>query len=323
MKTHDAIGRRLRGRPRSTGRFIKLQPRDLVWFEKLHIHGPLPVTYLHQFTRHIHTDYKRTQERLGRLYHEDRTYYGGRYLDRPKDQEATPDGDRNHKVYDLLSPAEHALSDHGRLHEQVASPHGSWPHRFMVACITASIEIETLTHPTIAFIPQHRILARAGTSLRIPDVPYLNPGTGITERKCLIPDAVFGLRYAQPDDSKRFLFFLVEADRKTEVNALSSGRKTWERTIRQYRSLIGGGVYKQHFKLTSGMFVLNVTTTSGKMQSLLDLTNHIAEGRGNRFMLFQHEPSFGKFFKPGLPRSDLLNGPWKRAGQPDLYITRP
>ena len=89
MNGCDRLGRRSRLIRQSSGNRVTLKGRDVLWFSKLHEHGPLPTTYLTAFSDQ--RSEKRAVERLGVLFHEEETPHGGAYLDRPRQQFATVD----------------------------------------------------------------------------------------------------------------------------------------------------------------------------------------------------------------------------------------
>lgn len=313
MRTTDTLGRRTRTRRQPRGKRIRLRPRDLLWFEKLHQHGPLPTSYLHEFSRHLGGDYARTLKRLADLFHE------GGYLDRPRQQFDTIDARYNQLVYDIDVRAETVLRDEGRYSEYAPSAGGLWKHRVMVACITASLELGTLKYPSLRYIPQHRILERADTGLRVP-VRYQNPLTERPEKRDLIPDAICGIEYRYRGEA-RYRFFAIEADRNTEpCRSHRFDRKSYRRTILQYREFIGRGSYKTHYKLRAGMMVLTVTTNDTHMRHLIDLVAELSKSGQNSFMLFQAAPQFGFPFKPPSPLLTLLNRAWQRAGHEPFLI---
>lgn len=317
--SHDALKRRNRIRPISTGKRVTPQERDLLWFQALHRHGPLSSTYLHAFSQHLRRNEKRARDRLTDLFNEDRTPHGGAYLTRPIQQFRTFDARYQDLVYELGTPAELALKEQGLWSDHAPAPSGPWTHRYMVSTITASIEIATLSDPTLTYIPQEAILARSGTTLRHP-VPFENAVTGKEEVRDLIPDALFGLEYATPQ-GKAYRFSVVEADRATEPSRTSTfNRKSHLRNILQYRNYVGRGLYKDHLGLTAGMLVLNVTTTAATMEKMMDLCSEVSKGRGNSYMLFRTAEAFGGYFKPPKVLHDLLTAPWERAVQPDFQI---
>jgi Replication-relaxation len=316
--THDAINRRRRDRPLSTGKRVTPQPRDLLWFQKLHEHGPLSSTFLHEFSKHLAKSEKRSRDRLTDLFNESHTPHNGAYLTRPWQQFQTFDARYQDLVYDVAPAAERALKQEGNWHETGAGPSGPWHHRYMVAAITASIELATLDEPNLTYIPQHAILGRAGTTLRY-SVPFKNPKTGKVLQSDLIPDAVFGLEYHHGGKSS-FRFFVVEADRATEPSRASKfNRKSHLRNFLQYREYVGRGLYKEHLKLTAGLLVLNVTTSEATMANMLKLAAEVSPG-GNSYQLFRACPQFGKYFKPAKLLDGLLAGDWERVGSGSFRI---
>ncbi len=307
---HDAIGRRKRECRNSTGKRVTPQERDLLWFKKIHQHGPLSSTYLHAFSKQIRRNEKRSRDRLTDLYNEDQTPHSGPYLSRPFQQFHTYDARYQDLVYDLTPAAEKALKENGMWSEYATGHSGPWVHSYMVSCITASIELATMADPKLEYIPQETILARADTVLRYP-VPFKNPVTGKVETKDLIPDAIFGLEYKQEKGSK-YRFFIVEADRGTEPTRASRfNRKSHLRNFLQYREYIGRGLYKEHLKLTAGIMVLNVATNLRTVQNMINLADEISN-RGNSYLLFWTCDNFGRYFKPPKLMPELLYSKWDR-----------
>jgi hypothetical protein len=318
----DSLARRKRMRPISTGKKVTAQARDILWFEKIHQHGPLPASYLHAFSKHLRRSEKRAQDRLTDLFNEGRTAHNGRYLDRPLQQFRTIDSRYNELVYDLMPASVRALKTEKRYHEANNQHSGPWLHRFMVSCITASIELATLMRDDIAFIPQYRILERAETDLRNP-TRIKDPKSGKSYTKNLVPDALFGLEYRVKGKSY-YRFFLLEADRGTEpTTSTNFHRKSHLRNLLQYREYIGKGLYKSHLGLTASMMVLNVFTEEAKLKRVLKLTEELASTNGNSYMLHRVCDRFGPVFNPPKPMPEFLNGPWPRAGQDAFSIAKP
>ncbi len=308
----DSLNRRRRDRRQSTGKRVTPQPRDLLWFQKLHEHGPLSSVYLHGFSQHIACSKKRARDRLTDLYNESDTPHGGPYLDRPWQQFRTFDARYQPLVYDLAPAGEKALKAEGKWSGFAGGHSGPWQHKFMVSCITASIEIATLEIPNLNFIPQHAILERAGERLRY-SVPFTDPKSGKQVRSDLIPDALFGLEYLD-GNHKSYRFFLVEADRATEPSRASKfNRKSHLRHFLQYREYVGRGLYKDHLQLTAGMLVLNVASSRRTMERMMKLLAEIAPD-GNTYQLFQVVDEFGGYFKPPRMLPRLLIGEWRRVG---------
>jgi hypothetical protein len=307
----DAIGRRNRLRPQSTGKRVTPQPRDLLWFSKLAEHGPLPSSFLLAYAADTHRSEKRARERLTDLFNEADTPHGGPYLLRPPQQFRTLDSRYNQLVYDLSPAGWAALRGAGTAALPPAASPGPWLHRFMVACITASIEIATLERSDLRYIPQSAILARAQTDLRWP-ISIRDPVTGEQLRKELVPDAIFGLEYLSSSNS-RFRFFAVEADRATEpATSTNFNRKSFLRSLLQYGEYVECGIYREHLRLTAPLLVLHVSSDPIRTARMVAM---IAQKYpdGNAFSLFQTWEDFGPAFRPPDPRGLLLTDGWVRG----------
>jgi hypothetical protein len=100
-RTHDAIGRRHREQPYACGKRIAPTERDVLWFDKLHRHGPLSTPYLLAYSRLVRRSDTRARDRLTDLFNEDETPHGGTYLSRPWQQFETLDARYHDLVYDL------------------------------------------------------------------------------------------------------------------------------------------------------------------------------------------------------------------------------
>ena len=251
---------------------------------------------------------------MARLYHE------GALLSKPGKQFDTMDARYNQLVYDLNENSIQVLRAEGRFSDHAPTCSGPWKHRVMVSCITASMELATYDI-NIRYIPQHEVLAQLGTSLRVP-ITIRNDKLARDEQHDLIPDAMFGLEY---DDHgrKSYIFYLVEADRGTEpLRVKNLARKSYLRSIQQYRKLIGGKQYKSHFRLNAGLLVLNVTTSIERMNNLLELVSTASESGANTYLLFQTASCFGTYFRPPTPMVNLLNDPWQRAGHQPFSLTQ-
>ncbi len=314
----DTLGRRCRTKPISTGKRITPQPRDLLWFEKLAEHGPLPSSFLLAFAKDTHRSEKRAKERLTDLFNEDRTPDKGAYLTRPLQQFRTVDARYNQLVYDLSSASMSALKRSGSSIKPKRS--GPWQHSLMVGCITASIELACLARGDLNYIPQSKILTRSEGSLQWP-TEICDPDSGAIYEKSLIPDAVFGLEHLTAN-GKRYRFFALEADRATEpLRSAEVHRKSFVRHLLQYEDYIVREGYAAHLHLSAPMLVLNVTTQANRMDRMLQLTGEHFSG-GCNYQLFTLWEAFSPPFCPPSPNLDLLLGDWKRTGASSLIITK-
>ena len=302
----DALGRRSRIRPTPTGKRITPQPRDLLWFEKLAEHGPLPSSFLLAFAKDTHRSEKRAKERLTDLFNEDRTPHKGAYLTRPSQQFRALDARYNQLVYDLSPASVAALRKSGSVIRPARS--GPWQHSLMVSCITASTELACNERDDINYIRQSKILARANANLRWT-TGICDPDSGAFYEKDLLPDAVFGLEYLTPK-GKCYRFYALEADRATEpLRSAEIHRKSFLRHLMQYEDYIEGGGYQEHLNLTAPMMVLNVTISEERMRRMLGLTQELFP-HGNSYQLFKVWDKFGSLFAPPAPSAAILNGAW-------------
>jgi len=318
-RTHDAIGRRHREQPYACGKRIAPTERDVLWFDKLHRHGPLSTPYLLAYSRLVRRSDTRARDRLTDLFNEDETPHGGTYLSRPWQQFETLDARYHDLVYDLTPHAVDLLKEQALYSAYAPQPSGSWKHRFMVACITASIELATLATDNVRYIFGDEILARADTSLSFPVTISVK---GKTVTKQLIPDGLFGLEYTE-GDKRYYRFFLVEADRSTEPGAASTlDRKSYTRTILQYREFVGMGLYKEALGLSAGLLALHVTTSELRLRNLVELTQKLSHAGSNNYMLYRAAPQFGRYFKAPDILHDLFTAPWVRAGRKPFFISQ-
>jgi hypothetical protein len=318
MDATDTLGRRSRLIAQSTGKRVTPKERDLLWFQKLREHGPLPSSFLLDYAKNSHRSEKRAKERLTDLFNEDNTPHGGPYLSRPPQQFRTIDSRYNQLVYDLTPASAKALQQAGILSDFGSSRSGPWLHGFMVSCVTASIELATLDRNELRYLSQSFLLERAEAELRYPTC-ITDPATGRDHTKDLIPDALFGLEYQTPE-GPRYRCFLVEADRSTEpATSKNFNRKSWQRSFQQYEAYVGQGLFHAHLNLKSPMLVLNVVPDHKRLEQVLRLISEHAPSVHPR-MLFQTWENFGEVFTPPKPNIALLEGSWSRADLPEFRI---
>lgn len=314
----DAIGRRKRLQPTSTGKRVTLQERDWHWLSVLHEHGPLASSFLLAFADGMGSSKKRARERLTDLFNEDNTGHDGPYLMRPPQQFHTLDSRYNQIIYDLSPATQVALKERGLWRSASKAGGGPWLHRFMVSSITASIRLAAEAKQNLTYIPQADILGRADTDLSY-SVEIIDPRSRKTVVKVLKPDALFGLEYKSANGNG-YRFFLVEADRSTEpFTAKNFNRKSVLRSYLQYREYVGRGLYKKHLKLTAPLLVLNVCIDPARVSRIQELISDQSEGR-NSYMLFQSWSDLSAPFRPPHPNVELLNDDWKRAGMAPFNI---
>lgn len=289
MKT-DSLGRRDRfKRQLSKDVTHHLTPRDIEWLSFLHRHGGrLPTSYLHNSSKHTHKDLYSSQIRL-------RILYDLGLLDRPTAQLATLDPRYNEMVHEVSPKGLAVLKDEGLYSEYAPSMRGSFKHQVMLSCISASFELNA-REDGIIYTPQHVLLERLGTDHRIK----LDSGD-------FTPDEVFMLSV----DGKSLLLFL-EVDRGTEPTESDSlVRKSWTRSVAQYKELIGQAKYKTRFGVSCGAFLLVVTVSRAKQAGILKSVDK--ECGASPYILTHYLPEFGTYFHPPM-LLDMLGVKWERCG---------
>jgi hypothetical protein len=306
-----------------TGKRVTPDEREIIWFQKLWEHGPLPQKYLYAYTAHLTPSPGVVKNRLGDLYHEDNTPHGGAYLERPTQQNSVITKYQD-AVYEDDAAAELLLKDRGLIpHTSFPSKKTNYHHRFMAACITSSIEL-ACRDAGLTFASSDELLKRAPTGEL--KVPLTIAHGGHVSNTPLIPDAYFGIRYG--DQGVRT--FLLEADRENEpITRSNLDQTSYLRKILQYQKLLTRPArdkpapYHEHFGLKSGMLVLTVTTSYAHMEHILAKVVELIGGRGSPFLLFKVCPNFAdrRIVPPVL--SELLTTPWRRARHADIDISKP
>src|SRR5690348_16732506 len=99
------------GAPQSSGRKVSPTARDLAVFHAIYRHGPLPTSFLYEFTRHVGRDKDALKHRLEDLYNEKDTLHGGPYLSRPEKQFDSFFARYQELLHELTPQSEQALRD--------------------------------------------------------------------------------------------------------------------------------------------------------------------------------------------------------------------
>ena len=304
--TLDTLGRRKdRLAPVSTGRRVYPTARDLLWFEKLHRHGPLPSSYLAAYAPG--TAENTIVKRLTHLSSEDNTPHGGRYLTRPAQQFATLDARCQQLVYDVSPRAVTALREAGRYRGTAPRTSGRcWKHDHMVACVCASIELATLREPDrYGYIFHDEVVARLGRAFFHVD------GIKVT------PDRWGGIRYLTRGG---VILFALEADCATEPHHSRAKRKTLARNVSRYEAWITQGQYKKDLGTSGGIVVLNVTVNEQRMRNMIAAAEGVLAGGKAPYLLYARVPGFGPVYKPPRPLFQLFTRAYARPGLSDLCL---
>jgi hypothetical protein len=297
----DNLKRRLRSsKPQPSDDRIALSERDFRIFEALHRHGPLPTHYLFELTKDLGKNFAAHQHRLTKLYNG--TKDGTTFLTRPAQQFASYEARYQPLIYDLTPMAKHVLAERGRLSRFMPDRNDPFLHRFMGACIAASIDI-TSTSSQVRFISKDTIFEKVGL--------VTTPLSILAGNKSLIPDDLFGIEYP----GKSYRFFAVEIDRNTEsIERTKLDQNAFGTKLRGYLDIAGSRTYRSHWGIPN-LLVLTVTTNVTHMHNILGylkkLTEHDAKA-AERF-LFKAKPEFGSNWRVPDVMVDILTEPWLRA----------
>jgi hypothetical protein len=306
----EARKRRVRhAPPEPRVRRIVLTDTDYLLFEALARHGPLPSSYLYEFTRHRRKDRTHLQNRLTEFYNGDAR---GSLLVRPPQQFAAYAARYQHLVYGLASRAENLLAERG------GDLHGNrrrgdpFVHRLMVACVSASFELAAAAND-LRYISFEEILdhPRCGTA-RDSGNPLALSIRGNT----LVPDIVFGLEYP----GAGFRFFAVECDRNTESIERGNLRQSaYGRKLQAYAAVLSQQTYRAWWGLPN-LHVLTVTTNAAHARNILEFTRARIDPRHHPLFGIAVSASFGTNWRvPQAVLSSLLTSPWRTpVGQKDV-----
>lgn len=271
---------------------VRPTERELRWLKHIERHGPQNSQYLYELTRDTHRCKDTALRQMQKLR-------AGGFLSLPRQQRATERAEFNPYIYDLTRKAKDYLTDL-ELAEPTVRPTGHWWHGYSVSCVTSSIDIAA-SRDGVRFLPAHRILARTGNDIGIP-----------TGNAKLIPDQLFALDYGG-----KYRAFALEVDRGTEPTTSPAKRKSWARSIAQYRHVTERGLHRPHYGLKSNLLVMWVFTS---------------EVHENRFWSLVEGSPFARHVLTQVHRVDSLAGsavpmpiklwhePWRNADGTGIAI---
>lgn len=298
MKT-DSLGRRRRDlRQPLKDHVYQVTERDISWLSFIHRHaGRLPTSFLYHHSIHTHSNYTKAQQRLTVLFNE------LKLLSRPQQQFDANGRHYYHEMIHELSPKGiELLKDIGEYSEYAPSMRGSFPHQILLSCISASFELSA-RNVYYLYTPQHKILEAVGHDHRID-----------LDGDKFTPDEVFMLTI----DGKNVLIFL-EIDRGTEpTESENEKRKSWKRSVAQYKKLIGEKKYKELFGVTCGALLMVVTSSQAKKDGILRAVANEFDGKCN-YILVHHIPDFGCAFYLPKPQN-MMKVEWARCGHPPFKL---
>lgn len=300
----DICGRRVRFERCPNDSAFVVKKRDLAIFEVLHRHGPLPSNYLFEYTRTFGSELH-LKHRLTKLYHglTDGTYF----LERPPQQYQSFLARAQPSIYDVAAAGRVLLAESGRLSPYLGNRTDPFLHRFMTACVSASMELAS-RRVGIRFIHRHEIFShtKCPEATRCSANPLSIPANG----KRIVPDDLFGLDYRG-----KYRFFAVEIDRNTEsIERRNLEQSAFAKKLRAYADIIDGGTFKGVWGIPN-LLVLTITTNATHMANMLAhlVNNTIAH---QEKFLFKAKPTFGVNWSVPEVMDDLLTAPWARVNAP-------
>lgn len=146
------------------------------------------------------------------------------------------------------------------------------------------------------YIPAHKILAIKNAPLAIP-----------VGNQRLIPDQIFALDYGGS-----FRAFALEVDRGTEPKTSASARKSYAKSIGQYRQLVDTEIHKSHYGLKTNLLILWVFSKKSNEIQFLDMVAKV----GGRLAAVTLTQTWSEWSNRTVPRgvnSNLFDGIWSRA----------
>jgi hypothetical protein len=302
----DALGRRLRfAPPQPRNGFIRLTPRDILLFQAINRHGPLPVHYLYEFTKDAAKGLVSLKRKVSKLTHG--TTGDAPYLYRPEQQWASIDGKFQPNIYDLTPRALVALAERSIRLNQRTDP---FIHRLMGACCAASIQLAAerkgLKFADTATIINH---AKCPETTKKAANPLAIPAQG----RHVVPDNLFVIQGEKP------AFYAVEIDRRTESINSDTAKTAYGRKLSGYLDILDNRTYRAHFGIPA-FNVLTITTNALHLQHMLDYYHTLGAPQYAKHFLFKSVSYFGPSWHVPPIMYGIFNEPWIAADGSQVQI---
>ncbi|HEX4961382.1 MAG TPA: replication-relaxation family protein [Thermoanaerobaculia bacterium] len=178
-------------------------------------------------------------------------------------------------------------------------------HTLAVAEVMVDFEAACRSREEVQFIPPEEVLRRAPAETRRLRLPFrwqveVRQG-GKPYRLGVEPDRVFGLQFENAPESRRRVFFFLEADRGTMPVARKGLTQTsFVRKLLAYQATWRQGLHRAHLGIPN-FRVLTVTTSRERVEHLVEACRSLPGG-GSRLFLFTGQES--------LRRGDVLMHEW-------------
>ncbi len=276
-----------------------ITPRDIEWMHFARRHGgKITTSQFHALTSTHLKSTQTTSRRLNFLTH----YFGYFYCPL---QQKTPVSRNRDLIYCLTPKGVKFLNSLDGCPNYEFAPaikitEFEFEHGVMSSSISASMELNAL-ETEYSITHQHEM----GVDLKMQAVGDLTPD---------------GVSILSKSDNQ--IFLPREEDRGTEpLSSSNPHRKSIEKNLKQWKTAIEDGIYKDHFHVKCGAFLLFTTVNESRMNTIMnDLMPQIFGKRCN-YILFRTIPEFGNPFR--APKVlNILNSPWKMYGNPDFQFIK-
>ena len=290
----DTLQRRRRNAPRQPLHDIVFRNKDVELLRFIHLYGGMLTTdiiFEYVTLEGLYKNKRCMSYRLRDLYH-------AGYLDRPTGQRRIEYPERYNLVHRVSEKGEAILKDRGLFSPFAPRPYGAYEHQMMTACLYASYYLHA-RKAGFGFTAQHELLGKLNRNASI-----------VVADKNVTPDALFILT----KDGKDVLIFL-EADRATESgHSTDDKRKSWGRSVEQYKDIVGGKRYKEHYGVASTCGAqVHVVTISASMQLKIIRQIQRVMPEGCNYILTHATNAFGDNSHPSL-FIPILFTEWDRWG---------
>jgi hypothetical protein len=338
----DALGRRVRGRRTPSGKRLVLQPRDIEIFKLLRQYRFLRSTYLWALlpAKTRGKSFKRFQDRLTDLFHENGAAQGGAYLDWPPQQRLSFSARYTPSIYALSPAGEALLDDKGVKIDNITdlvqsgrmAVHREFSHAMMICDTLASIELGTRADPSVRFVPWPEIISKAPAQTQRSKNPFAIPveishkfsgaSAPSYEQFRIIPDGLFGLEYQQVSGKKLYRFFILEAERRNRVNTRSLKGSSFLKKILAYRAIIDHEIYKSHFGIPN-LLILTVAPTQARIETMKQTILDIYGTADSSMFLFRRVAALGDSEPDGFSKTLMFDAPWERSTFTEFRLNDP
>jgi len=326
----DTLNRRKRfhklpGKTKHTGerRQLEITARDVAVFKILARYRYLPIDFIWRLLpADIRgTCYKRFQERMGELHHQD-------YLNRPRAQRRSENAKSRPLIYELGSQGKAECRARGIEIYPRLSDRQQFPHDLMACMVMAYIEIACAETQGLQLVTWEDILEHPATPevlraskhpLSIPKIPIRLNGTSVSAKRDSRP---FGIRgYGDGGNHYAFCSTGIEADCSNEPLRPSdiTARANIEAKLRGYLYIEEEKVYQTHFGFPNNLDFF-ITTSKRRMRNIMQLFSDLTGGKGADHVLFAYLPNMNSVETAPEPNAEFFLQNFERVGHPPFNI---